>query len=469
MKVFVNQMVSMARRFIPAAQTIPIDSLILDASIRTGQNKRFFLKFVDKSKPHIYKAFASEYAEPYAKLLTLKTVNLIVSKYHFINNHTTVASRPIQFMVDPSNACQLTCPGCVHTSNPTWAAEAAIHWPKGMLSEDYYKKFLKSYGPFAFGAVFFNYGEPLLNPMTPLFISMARKYLLFTYLSSNLSLPIIDADAIVKSGLNHMIISIDGVTQKVYEQFRRGGKLNLVLENVRKLVDAKKRLRLKTPYLVWQFLTFEHNLHEVDSALAMAESIGVDAIQILTPYDVSADVPTVRVTKSSKEGYHFFTQWHSRIDYMDETDPDLSIGPEIDAFLKESLVKRMRRIGNIDEDSHGGASSCGWLYKNITLDGLGRIMPCCTSPGNQRHLVFGYLNDVQGDYWNSNDYEMSRLAFSNRNMFDQSPKENLSHCTKCLPSDHITHGLWRIAEDLPFLDKSEVLSADVKNWLTNWS
>jgi len=440
----------------------------MDLLVRSGLNKIEFLKQVDARKNIIYEAFVDRYSPAYAKLMTLKIVNLLVGKYHYLNKHTTIASRPIQLMIDPANACQLTCPGCVHTSNPAWAAQAVIHWPSGMLSLDQYKKVLQLYGPFAFGAVLYNYGEPLLNPLTPQFISLARKYLLFTLLSTNLSLQKIDADAIVDSGLNHMIISIDGVTQKTYEQYRRGGKLQLVFENIRKIVDAKKRLGQKTPYLVWQFLTFEHNVHEVDAALIMAKQLGVDAVHVQTPFDVSADDPTCRIITSRKEGYHFFTPWHARVNYLSAVD-DLADGSEIDRLLTENLVERMTSIGNIDEDSRSGSATCDWLHKSISIDGLGRVLPCCIPPGHKRHLVFGGLQDNEHDYWNSKDFIRSRLALNDRQAFKQNQPELIPYCADCPTLPEVSHGLWRVAEDLPILDKQGVISINTINWLTNWS
>jgi MoaA/NifB/PqqE/SkfB family radical SAM enzyme len=371
-------------------------------------------------------------------------------------------------MVDPANACQLHCPGCVHTSNPEWAKHAALDWPPGMLPLEQYRKILRLYGPFAFGAVLYNYGEPLLNSLTPHYIALARQYLLFTLLSTNLSLPKIDIEALVRSGLNHMIISIDGVTQKTYEQYRRGGNLDLVFENLRKLVEVKKRLDQKTPYLVWQFLTFEHNLHEVDSAIETANNMGIDAIQILTPLDVSMDDPTCRIAKSSREGYHCFNPWQARLINLSEPPLDLASGPEIDLYLNESLIERMQAIGGINEASHNGSSRCGWLYKNISIDGLGRILPCCNSPAKDRHLVFGNLQKDNFELWNSNDFVLSRLSLSDRKVFLQNSKSDISYCGTCTATSEPPNNLWRVAEDMKILDKYKVIPTEFVGWLTAW-
>lgn len=443
----------------------------MESAINSGMNKQAFLELVDSKKYQIYGKFASAYTEPYAKLMALKIVNLIVGKYHYRNTHTTIASRPIELMIDPANACQLDCPNCVHSSSPR--AKAAkydeLYWPPGMLSYEQYEKVLHLYGPFAFGAVLYNYGEPLLNPQTPQYIAMARQYLLFTLLSTNLSFKKIDADALVTSGLNHMILSIDGVTQQSYETYRKHGKLDLVFDNLRKLVDAKNKFGLKTPYLVWQFLTFKHNIHEVDHALELAESMGVDAIHILTPNDVSEDDPECIVAKSSKEGYHCFTPYYLLLASVSDASSRLAAGPHIDKLFDESLVARMHMIGGIDEASRNGHSRCGWLYKNISIDGLGRIMPCCDAPSEYRHLVYGNLQDEENDYWNSPGFVLSRLSFSDKKAFFQQSPENAPYCGGGCPSpSEPPHDLWRVAQSLSFLDKEGVIPATCRDWLTSW-
>jgi hypothetical protein len=51
-----------------------------------------------------------------------------------------------------------------------------------------------------------------------------------------------------------LIISIDGTTQEVYEQYRVGGNLNKVIEGAKNIVKWKKEMKSKTPFIVFQFL-----------------------------------------------------------------------------------------------------------------------------------------------------------------------------------------------------------------------
>ena len=75
------------------------------------------------------------------------------------------------------------------------------------------------------------------------------------------------------SGLRHLIISLDGVTQGTYRKYRQGGDVELVFENMNKIISAKKSSGLETPVIEWQFLVFKHNEHEIQSQWSWQRSL----------------------------------------------------------------------------------------------------------------------------------------------------------------------------------------------------
>ena len=100
-----------------------------------------------------------------------------------------------------------------------------------------------------------------------------------------------DAEEVVKSGLDSMIVSLDGSTQETYNQYRVNGNLEKVLSNVEKLVAAKKKLKSNTPIIRWQFLVMKHNEHEIEEIKQKAKELEVDqlsfkTIQIYTKEDI---------------------------------------------------------------------------------------------------------------------------------------------------------------------------------------
>jgi MoaA/NifB/PqqE/SkfB family radical SAM enzyme len=188
---------------------------------------------------------------------------------------TRVQSHPIYLLIDPSFSCQLHCPSC-HGDMLREGGFSMRH-----LKPETLQRLMDAYGETLIMVYFANWGEPLLHPDFDALVAVMKRYDIWVTTSTNLSLPLSDArvDGLVRSGLDHMILSIDGATQQSYEQYRRGGDLSLVLDNVRRLVAAKRRLHRLTPRLRWQFLAFPWNRHEVSEAQRLAEAIGCDEFE----------------------------------------------------------------------------------------------------------------------------------------------------------------------------------------------
>ena len=139
-----------------------------------------------------------------------------------------------------------------------------------------------------------------------------------TVLSTSLSMPRFDRDAYVRSGLDYMILSIDGAAQSVYEGFRRRGKIDLVYAKIQKLVHAKRRIGTRTPIVYRQFLAFEYNRHVIVDAVDIARCLGLDAFKSAAPFDVGWDDPgiqlaNVRRPRSSSTGTSTRHSPHGRI------------------------------------------------------------------------------------------------------------------------------------------------------------
>ena len=306
--------------------------------------------------------------DPFCKLLAMRLSNLAAAKYHHLHRHSVLLSKPIQLTVDPTNACQLQCPACVHTANKAYAA--LFDWPRSTLPLSTYQDFLSQFGVFGFCATLYSYGEPLLNRQFTDFVRESKQYLLFTLVSTNLSMPKLDAGGIVASGLDRMVLSIDGTTQNTYERYRRRGDLGLVLDNVRRLVAAKRNSRSATPYLVWQFLTFEHNQHQVEDAISMARELGINEVRIETPFSPHEDDPGIRSVSSRHQGTYRLSRWNGRWCSSTQRKAVAERAAQIDTAFKYSWQERLLSAAAEADSEIPNRGTCEWLYNNITLDGL---------------------------------------------------------------------------------------------------
>jgi radical SAM protein with 4Fe4S-binding SPASM domain len=92
----------------------------------------------------------------------------------------------------------------------------------------------------------------------------------------------VNAKETVISGLDQIIISIDGTDQQTYEKYRIGGQLAEVIDGTRRLIKWKKRLRKNSPYVILQFLLFKFNEHQVADMKSLGNEIGADEVRFKT-------------------------------------------------------------------------------------------------------------------------------------------------------------------------------------------
>jgi MoaA/NifB/PqqE/SkfB family radical SAM enzyme len=264
-----------------------------------------------------------------------------------------------------------------------------------------------------------------------------------------------DVERFVESGPDFVILSIDGASQESYARFRKNGKLDLVLDNVRRLVEAKRRRGGTRPVLAWRFLTFEHNVHEVDEALRLAREIGVDVFLVGTPFDVSIDDPGVRVATSEKRGRHEIRP------QSEQPDPPLRFLVRRCAAVEERFAQGWEALAaaHPEEPARPESGTCSWLYFNQSVDAVGRVMPCCIAPSTRKRLVFADLADGDPEPWNSEDYRLSRLAFADREAFRAAPRSrpDAPWCAVCPRRPGLTYDPQNGARELGQLDPAHAL------------
>ena len=189
---------------------------------------------------------------------------------------TIIKGMPSSIAIEPTTSCNLRCPECP-------SGLRSFTRDTGMLDKSFFSKMIDELAPTLSNLTFYFQGEPYLNPDFLDMVDYASGQKIYTTTSTNAHyLDIENAERTVKSGLDRLIISLDGVTQETYEQYRIGGKLDKVLEGTRNILKAKKKVNSKTPFVRFQFLVVKPNEHEIERAKQLAKEIGVDEIVFKT-------------------------------------------------------------------------------------------------------------------------------------------------------------------------------------------
>lgn len=238
--------------------------------------------------------------------------------------------RPVQYgvpfnvSIEPTTTCNLACPEC-----PSGLKNFTR--PTGNLNYNFYKKTIDEIGDRLIYLYFYFQGEPYMHPNFLDLVKYAAQKKIYTVTSTNAHfLTERKARETVQSGLDRILISIDGTTQQTYEQYRIGGSLEKVIEGTKNLVKARRELNSQTPHIIFQFLVVKPNQHQVEEVQKLATELGVDEVKLKTAqvYDFekgNALIPTIdkyaRYKKQANGTYkiknellnHCWKLWHSTV------------------------------------------------------------------------------------------------------------------------------------------------------------
>lgn len=187
-----------------------------------------------------------------------------------------VWAMPLAVSVEPTTSCNLRCPECP-------SGLRSFTRPTGMLQAELFQKILDQISPYTAFLTFYFQGEPFLHPRFLDLVKQAKKKNIYVSTSTNAHyLSESMAQKVLESGLDRMIISIDGTSQETYSAYRVGGKLDKVLEGTRNLVEARRKNNGKGPHIVFQFLVVKPNEHQIEEMKLLANEMGVDELLFKT-------------------------------------------------------------------------------------------------------------------------------------------------------------------------------------------
>ena len=199
-----------------------------------------------------------------------KYANLAQAYLAYLLGRVRISSRPAFLRVEICRYCEVNCLYC-------YPAKSRLLYP---LEE--YQQLIDQFKQTIFSVSLYDIGEPLHNPQVLDYIRYAHQNRVGTVLSSSLSVAREDAfwQDLSTSGLDYLIVAIDGVTPEVYNQYRRNGQLDLVLSNLKKLLAYRDQSAARM-MIEWQMIDFPWNRLEQKQAAEMAFQMGCDRFRII--------------------------------------------------------------------------------------------------------------------------------------------------------------------------------------------
>ena len=259
---------------------------------------------------------------------------------------------PAIAQVEPANFCNLECPLCLTTS-------ITHSRPRALLPFGTFTNFMDEVGDHLLLLIFWNWGEPFLNPDFFRMVAYAKAKGVVVHTSTNGNLPLTRerAEELVESGLDSLVVAVDGATQETYAKYRKGGSLERVIENTRMILRIRELRKSPTPRINMRFVVMQHNEGELEDTRNLARKLGVDYFTLKT-----VDMPSAR-----------------------GNDLDRNFAPERSEYRRyaydgQTFARQKRPF------------VCMRPWKRITMDALGEIIPCeydyknGHSFGNAAHL-----------------------------------------------------------------------------------
>lgn len=304
-----------------------------------------------------------------SKLNLRKLINafLILKTYYFskYSKKLSQAGLPISIAFEPTTSCNLKCPQC-----PSGLRQFSR--PTGKTQVDVFNGLIDQISATLLYLTLYFQGEPYLHPQFLELVKYAHQNKIYTATSTNAHyLTDNNAKKTVESRLDRIIISLDGTTQQTYQKYRVGGNLEKVLKGIERLVYWKKKLKSNTPYIIAQFIVFEHNAEELKDIKILAKKLKVDKLAIKTAqiYDYQENTELI-----PSEGKYARYQKNKEGDF----------------YIKNKLV-----------------NSCWRMWSSCVITWDGKVVPCCFDKDAAKQ--FGDLNqDKFTDIWTNSNYTSFR-------------------------------------------------------------
>lgn len=175
---------------------------------------------------------------------------------------------PRIFMIETTLACNLKCPECAMGSGK-------ISRRGPFMSFDQFKTIFDRISPYVKYLYPYSWGEPMLNRDIIPMIRYASRVTRTNISTNALTLDREKAEELITSGVDDIIVSIDGATQETYSKYRVGGELEKALDALKCLVQFNSRHGNRVN-ITPQFIVFRHNQHEMSGFRELCRPLGLE-------------------------------------------------------------------------------------------------------------------------------------------------------------------------------------------------
>lgn len=324
-----------------------------------------------------------------------KAANVALAAGQWALKHEVMRAWPVVAKVDISPLCNLHCTVCVHAtpsagSSPLLAEQRFRKEQR--MPVDRYREIVGQLAGRTAAVSLYYLGDPLMHPHLEEICDATREVGLNSHASTNFSFELSDERlrGLLASGLTHLTVCVDGLTQETYGRTRVGGRIGRVLDNLDRLLRLRRESGRVTPRIEVQYVKFQHNLGELEAARARFTAAGVD---------------------------QFTEFWGALFNFADLDDGRVKVaGP-----------RAARRVPR-----------CLWPHFALLVRYDGGVIPCCThragvqyAPGADHRAVGNVFDKGVWEVWNSPAYQALRRLTADPGRAAREPALASTFCEGC--------------------------------------
>lgn len=287
----------------------------------------------------------------------------------------SLLKKPYIIDVESTNNCNMSCLFC---------DRQIMERGKGFMDEKIFQTLVDQSQEIGVkGLRFIRWGEHYLHPKIFEFIDYAKKRNLLVHVTTNGKLMNQErAEQTIKSGLDHLIFSFQGVNKKSYEEMRGKGNYNIFEKNVKSFMKLRNTLSKDKPFV---------------------------------------QITTSTTNESPEEVEEFKKYWGGIVDLVTHTGTTSLYRVEDQDRIKKSGVLNKEKRWDRDK-------VCYEVFKKLAINWNGDFTACANDFDN--NLLLGNIKDYSiNDIWTSEKLKEIRKTLKKNDK--KEVKEKIPFCGYC--------------------------------------
>jgi len=343
----------------------------------------------------------------------------------FAERPVVMRSTPPGVEIELTNRCNLACIQCLRSLG-------LKPYKLGDIDFENYKKILAQF-PYVMNLSLNGFGEPFMHKQFFEIVEYSRAQRPWAKIGIYTNGILIDEEKtyrLMDCGLTELDISIDAAYPETYRRVRRGGRLPVLHDNIRRLMKAREETGARFPLIGLNFVMVNENEGELVPFVEQANEFGVDFINCITYAAYDWGFKNRRTRDSYKRELEAA---HKRVD---------ELGVRVKTFPSD----------DISWSDPSRQFDCGFFWgENFRIAYEGTITLGCCTPFKESYSYGNVLQQPFGEIWNNEFYQRNR----------ELAKQGIPPTKICAACDGFCKGFFgeRGEDTISFIPASSLLTA----------